>query len=49
MLSQFAWQIRVEWVLMLCRVPIRDLQQHVFRQAAEAVGIYFEGFGIVDA
>lgn len=24
----------------------RDLQQHVFRPAAEAVGIYFEGFGM---
>jgi len=24
----------------------RDLQQHVFRPAAEAVGIYFEGFGL---
>ena len=24
----------------------RDLQQHVFRPAAEAAGIYFEGFGM---
>lgn len=24
----------------------RDLQQHVFRPAAKAVGIYFEGFGM---
>lgn len=24
----------------------RDLQQHIFRPAAEAVGIYFEGFGM---
>lgn len=24
----------------------RELQQHVFRPAAEAVGIYFEGFGM---
>lgn len=24
----------------------RDLQQHVFRPAAEAIGIYFEGFGM---
>jgi hypothetical protein len=24
----------------------RDLQQHVFRPAAETVGIYFEGFGM---
>jgi integrase len=28
------------------RLDDRDLQQHVFRPAAEAAGIYFEGFGM---
>jgi integrase len=38
----------VDWIFHRNGEPLddRDLQQHVFRPAAEVAGIYFEGFGM---